>query len=241
MQGLQEGWSPEQIAGRLRLEAGRRVVGPETLYRFVYESPVGRQLGLSEFLRRGKKHRTRRQGRKAHTHPIAGRRFIDQRPPQAHQRLRTGDWETDSLLFAHQQAANVLTERLSRFLVLTKLQNRSADETARVLQERLEGLPVASLTADNGPEHARHEAISRALRAPFFFCHPYASWEKGTVENTNGLIRRYLPRKTDLGSVTQQDLEGIADELNHRPRKCLGFRTPREVLLQSGGALGNRM
>ena len=98
-------------------------------------------------------------------------------------------------------------------------------------------MPRLSVTADNGTENADHGAVSRVLSIPSYFCHPYHSWEKGTVENTNGLLRRYLPRSTDLRRVDQQDLDAIATELNHRPRKCLGFRTPFEVLFNTFVAL----
>ncbi|MGA2113025.1 MAG: IS30 family transposase [Anaerolineales bacterium] len=227
---LERGWSPEQIAGRLRAEEGRTVVNHETLYRFIYDSPLGRQEKLFEYLRRGKKKRSKRQGRHVQVRPISNRIFIDSRPWAANQRTEPGHWETDSLLYPHQQALNVLVDRHSRFTLLTKLAARSAQETSRALLLQLAEKPVRSLTSDNGSEYAEHERISHLLHIPFFFCHPYHSWEKGTVENTNGLIRRYLPHCTDLDRVTQLDLDAISSELNDRPRKCLDFLTPAEVL-----------
>ncbi len=234
---LQEGWSPEQIAGRLRREQGGTVVNHETIYRFVYDSPLGRQEKLYEYLRRGQKKRRRRQGRRVHTGPIAHRTFIDARPSAANERSEIGHWESDSLLFGREQAVNVLVDRRSRFTVLTRLAGKTARDTRHVLVERLDRLPHRSLTADNGGENADHGPISQQLAIPFFFCHPYHSWEKGTVENTNGLIRRYLPRDTDLRRVAHHDLEAIAADLNHRPRKCLGFLTPAEVLFGHSVAL----
>jgi len=234
---LQRGLSPEQIAGRLRAEQGRTVVNPETIYRFVYESPIGRQEQLYQYLRRGKKRRTRRQGRRRHTQPIAGRLFIDARPAAATERREIGHWESDSLHFAEEQVVNVLVERSSRYTVVTRLWNKTARETSQALISRLAHMPRLSITADNGTENADHGAVSRVLSIPFSFCHPYHSWEKGMVENTNGLRRRYLPRSTDLRRVDQQDLDAIATELNHRPRKCLGFSTPFEVLLNTFVAL----
>lgn len=234
---LQQGWSPEQIAGRLRMEQGGTVVNHETIYRFVYDSPLGRQEKLYEYLRRGQKKRRRRQGRRVHTGPIAHRTFIDARPSAANERTEIGHWESDSLLFGREEAVNVLVDRLSRFTVLTRLAGKTARDTRQVLVERLDPLPRHSLTADNGGENADHGRISQQLAIPFFFCHPYHSWEKGTVENTNGLIRRYLPRDTDLRRVAQDDLEAIAADLNHRPRKCLGFLTPAEVLFHHSVAL----
>lgn len=207
----QRGLSPEQICGRLRAEQGGTVVDHETIYRFVYESPRGRQEKLYQCLRRGKKKRTRRQGRRGHASPIAGRLFIDARPPAANQRTEIDHWESDSLLFGHDQALNVLVDRLSRFTVVTRLRGKTAQDTHYVLMDRL-------------------SLVSKELPIPFFFCHPYHSWEKGTAENTSGLIRCYLPRETDLNHVPQDDLNAIAAELNHRPRIRLGFRTPYEVL-----------
>jgi len=237
LQLLERGLSPEQISGRLRVEQGRTVVNHETIYRFVYESPLGRQEKLYQYLRRGKKKRTRRQGRRSHVSPIAQRLFIDARPLAAAQRTEIGHWESDSLLFGHDQALNVLVERLSRFTVVTRLRNKTAHDTRHALVARLAQLPHSSITADNGSENADHVMVSHTLAIPFYFCHPYHSWEKGTVENTNGLIRRYLPRDTDLDRVDQGDLDAIASELNHRPRKCLGFRTPYEVLFGVSVAL----
>jgi IS30 family transposase len=236
---LQQGWSPEAIAGRLRLEHGRTVVNHETIYRFVYDSPIGRQEKLYQYLRRGQKKRRRRQGRRVRTHPIAQRTFIEARPLAASLRTETGHWETDSLLFPEDQALNVLVDRLSRFTILTRLEGKTARDTSKVLIERLSALPRRSLTADNGSENAEHTTVSEQLGIPFFFCHPYHSWEKGSVENTNGLIRRYLPRDTDLSRIEPEDIDAIANELNQRPRKCLGFRLPSEVLFGYSVALSH--
>jgi len=174
---LQQGWSPEQIAGRLRREQGATVVNHETIYCFVYDSPLGRQEKLYEYLRRGQKKRRRRQGRRVHTGPIAHRTFIDARPSAANERTEIGHWESDSLLFGREQAVNVLVDRLSRFTVLTRLAGKTARDTRQVLVERLDRLPHRSLTADNGGENADHGPISQQLAIPFFFCHPYHSWE----------------------------------------------------------------
>jgi IS30 family transposase len=234
---LQQGWSPEQISGRLRMQPAGTRINHETIYRFVYDSPLGRQEKLYEYLRRGQKKRRRRQGRRVHTGPIAHRTFIDARPSAANERTEIGHWESDSLLFGREEAVNVLVDRLSRFTVLTRLAGKTAQDTCQVLVERLRPLPRRSLTSDNGSENADHRHVSHQLAIPFFFCHPYHSWEKGTVENTNGLIRRYLPRDTELSRVARDDLEAIASDLNHRPRKCLGFLTPAEVLFGHSVAL----
>lgn len=230
IQHLTQGWSPEQIAGRPGLEHGATVISHETIYRFVYESPIGRQERLYQYLRRGRKKRRLRLGRRVRTSPIARRQFIDARPPAANQRTEIGHWESDSLLFHQGQVANVLVERRSRFTLLTRLPGKTAADTRQILVQRLGSLPCHSITADNGSENADHLLISSALHAPFFFCRPYPAWEKGRVENANGLIRRYLPGQTDLDRLLPGDFDAIAGELNNRPRTCLDFLTPSEVL-----------
>jgi IS30 family transposase len=238
---LTQGWSPEQIAGRLGLEYGATVISHETIYRFVYQSPLGRQERLYQYLRRGRQRRRLRLGRRVRTNPIARREFIDARPPAANQRAEIGHWESDSLLFHQGQVANVLVDRRSRFTLLTRLPGRAAADTRRIMVWRLGSLTCRSITADNGSENADHLLISSALQAPFFFCRPYHAWEKGSVENANSLIRRYLPRDTDLDRLQPGDLDAIAADLNHRPRKCLNFLTPSEVFFDTPVALRNRI
>jgi IS30 family transposase len=238
---LERGWSPEVIAGRLNRDHGEPLVSHETIYRFIYLSPLGRQERLWEYLRRGKRHRTQRHGRQAQKTPIPNRVFIDQRPLEAQERSQPGHWETDSLLYPRGQALNVLVDRMSRYTLVTKLEDKSSHATARALCQRLASWPVRSITADNGPEHTNHTLVSHQLGIPFYFCHPYHSWEKGTVEQTNGLLRRYLPRHTDLRRLSQEELDQIAEELNQRPRKCLQFLTPKEVLLSHTVALRIRV
>jgi IS30 family transposase len=241
IQSLERGWSPEVIAGRLSRDHGHPLVSHETIYRFVYLSPLGRQERLWEYLRLGKKHRTHPHGRQAQKTPIPNRVFIDQRPPEAQERTQPGHWETDSLLYPRGQALNVLVDRMSRYALVTKLEDKTAQATARVLCQRLVSLPAHTITADNGSEHADHALVSKQLGVSFFFCHAYHSWEKGTVEQTNGLLRRYLPRRTDLHRLSQEELDQIAEELNQRPRKCLQFLTPKEVLFPQAVALGIRV
>ena len=234
---LQQGWSPEQIAGRLRREQGATVVNHETIYRFDYDSPLGGRRSSTSIFAGARRSAVgaKAGGCTPARLPTARSSTPGRRPPMSAPKI--GHWESDSLLFGRVQAVNVLVDRLSRFTVLTRLAGKTARDTRHVLVERLDRLPHRSLTADNGGENADHGPISQQLAIPFFFCHPYHSWEKGTVENTNGLIRRYLPRDTDLRRVAHDDLEAIAADLNHRPRKCLGFLTPAEVLFGHSVAL----
>ena len=242
-------WAGPGIAGWLRRQSGRPLISHETIYRFVYLSPVGQQEKLWEYLRRAKKRRTQRPGRRSQQSPIPNRVFIEQRPLEAQERREVGHWESDSLLYPHGQALNVLVDRCSRFALVTKLEDRTAEATSTALTQRLVSRPVHSLTADNSSENYHHQRVSHALDIAFFFCHPYHSWEKGTVEpvladrsgNTNGLIRRYLPRRTDMRFITQEELDQIADELNHRRRKCLHYQTPLEILSLHPVALRTRI
>lgn len=236
---LEKGWSPEIIEGRLRRRFGKTIINHETLYKFIYDSELGKEHKLYEYLPRGKRKRTRRYGRKTKKCAVANRIFIDLRQKEANERSEIGHWETDSLLFGHRQGVNTTADRLSRFIILTKLADRSAATTRAVLTERLSTLPVKSITSDSGPENAEHEKVSDYLNASFFFCRPYRSWEKGTIENRNGVVRRYLPKKTDLDEISQSELDDIAFEINNRPMKCLNFSTPYEVLLANNVALGN--
>lgn len=236
---LEKGWSPEIIVGRLRKKYGKTVVNHETLYKFIYDSELGKEHKLYEYLPRGKRKRTKRCGRKTQKGAVKNRIFIEMRQKEANERTEIGHWETDSVLFGHRHSINTSADRMSRFTILTKLESKTAEATAAVLCTRLSDLPVRSITADNGAENALHEKVSIALNAPFFFCHPYHSWEKGTVENRNGIVRRYLPHDTNLNDVSQSELDDIAWEINNRPMKCLNFSTPYEVLLTNNVALRN--
>jgi len=229
VRSLMRGWSPERIAGHLHRIHGHKIVSHEVLYQFVYETEIGIRDRMYEYLPRGKKRRTKRKGRRAHKHRLEGRVFIDQRPKEVDTRSTIGHWETDSLLCKYREPVNVLVERVSRKVVITKLAAKDAEATTTAITSRLKGEVVSSITADNGPENAEHRKIASTLKASFFFCHPYHSWEKGSVENRNGVIRRFLPRTTDLSTWSQEELDEIAEDINTTPMKCLDFQTPNEV------------
>lgn len=236
IQRIKVGWSPQQIAGRLALEIkqGKRLakdwVSHETIYQFVYQSEYGKKELLYQYLRRGKKRRTRKFGRKSQHDKIPNRVFIDERPRIVATRVTIGHWEADIMHYPRKLGITTLVERKARFTLLTKMSRRMATETVRALTTSLAGHYCKTLTVDNGRENTQHEYLQKRLGIRIFFCHPYHSWEKGTVENTNGLIRGYLPRQTALEEITQQELDDIADELNNRPRKTLAYQTPKEVL-----------
>lgn len=227
---IQKGWSPETISGRLK-EQGKESISHEPLYDFIYDSEIGKRDKLYEYLPRGKKHRTKRKGRSSKTARLEGRVFIEARSKGANERTEFGHFETDTM-FCLGSGVNVIAERVARKVFITKLPERDAAATTVAIVARLKNEPVKSITADNGSENAEHTTIAAILSSDFFFCHPYHSWEKGTVENRNGVIRRYLPRSTDLSKWSQAELDDVAEDINTTPMKCLGYRTPNEVYSQ---------
>lgn len=238
---LTRGWSPEQIAGRLKRDAPHAAVSYETIYQFIY-SPGQRSLRLWEFLRRGHPRRRAQHGRDLHAAKrslIPHRIPIEQRPVEANRRQCVGHFESDLLegTKTSRSVVSVTVERKSGYVLLDKLMNKQPEHRAERLTQNLGQLPfpVRTVTLDNGTENTHHERVAQYLGCGIFFCHPYRAWEKGTVENTIGLLRSYIPKKTDLSTVTLTDLRTIARELNDRPRKRLAFCTPSEIVYNETG------
>jgi IS30 family transposase len=234
---LQQDWSPEQVSGWLLKNKDIRI-SHEWIYQHVYADyrAGGR---LYQHLRSQKKRRKRLHGQDRRGQ-LVGRRSIDERPAIVNDRRRVGDWEVDTLVGQrHQQAIVTLTERKSRFALLGKVSQRSAEQVRERLVQLLRPFldKLETMTGDNGKEFAQHEQLAAELETDFFFAHPYASWERGSNENMNGLVRQYLPKKTDFNQVTNTELIWIMDRLNLRPRKCLDFRTPFEVFFDLPVAL----
>ena len=175
----------------------------------------------------------KRYGSKVRPGSIPNRVSIEQRPALVEQRDRIGDWELDTV-YGKNNTAVMLTmvERATRFVYIDILPNRKAPVVSAALIRNLAAIKhrVHTLTADNGSEFAGHEAVRDALQADFYFAHPYASWERGTNENTNGLIRQYFPKSYDLSTITTSQLAHVVDQINNRPRKCLGMKTPNQAL-----------
>jgi transposase, IS30 family len=235
---LAMGWSPEQIAGRLRRERSEHAVSHEAIYRFVY-SPVGRRGRLHRCLCRAKARRGRR-ARKSRRAPMIGLRApIRWRPSAASSRSQFGHWEGDLMHFRRQRDALLtLHERKTRLTVAAPLPSKSADLTAGTIIARLAGLPRRarrSITLDNGGEFARHDRLERELGLRACFCDPYCAWQRGGIENANGVLRRDVPRHATLSHYTAADLDDLAWAFNTTPRKCLGFRTPLEAFAQQLG------
>ena len=229
---LRQQWSPEQIAGRLRLEQ-RPTVSHERIYLYVY---ADKQCGgtLYRHLRSQKKQR-KRYGGHARRGQIPNRISIEQRPAIVGAKGRLGDWEADTIIGArHQGAILSCTERRSKLTLLRKLDTKGALEVKRNCIELLSPCAelVHTITVDNGKEFCDHQAIAAALQTCIYFAHPYASWERGLNENTNGLIRQYFPKKYDFAKITHEEAQLVAAKLNNRPRKTLGFRTPNEVFFK---------
>jgi IS30 family transposase len=224
-------WSPDQIAGRLKLtqaEDLRFHLSPQTIYTWIEQDCHSEH--WQTFLRRGgRPKKSPRTGR------IPRQVQIDGRPEEANQRLRLGDFEGDTIVSRGKRSGLVtLVDRKSRYLLAAKLKNRTARRTRQKIEHLLAPLPADkrhTATFDNGKEFAEHEALARRLGLSVFFAHPYASWERGTCEQTNGLLRQYYPKGTDFADVSHHDLAKTVQSINDRPRKTLDYQTPSEVFL----------
>lgn len=236
--GLAEGWSPEQISGRIQIDHPGQSIHHEAIYQYIYHPRNPDRLEMIQLLRRAhKKRRNKSIGRKVRKATIPNKKSIDDRPKSVEGRRQYGHWEGDSLISRKSKAAlNTLVERKSRLVLITKLPRKGADETNQAIIERLKKLPAKgrlTLTLDNGTENAKHEQLTATLGIRCYFARPYASWERGTNENANGLIRWYLPKGTDFRTITPEQIVWVENLLNNRPRKCLGYRTPLEVAASS--------
>lgn len=231
---LRERWTPEIISGRARME-GREWVCKETIYKYVYADAKGggelwKNLPRAHRKRRRRCPRMDGRGRGK----IPNRRMIDTRPAEVESRATVGHWEAD-LISGAAKTGNLVTavERNTRFTLLGRTDTKEADEVTSVLCAMFLQIPEvmrAGLTLDNGKEFARHEDIAGVTGLDVFFAHPYHSWERGTNENTNGLIRRLHPKGSSFADIADTELRRIDQYLNDRPRKCLGWKTPREVM-----------
>ncbi len=221
-------WSPEQIAASLP-------VSHETIYRHVY---ADKALGgvLWKQLRCQKKKRKRYASGRDRRGQIVGRRPIAERPAYIEMRCQVGHWEGDTVIGAgHKQAIVTLVERKSGFAVLAHVTRKTSDLVSQAIITILAPLAqrIRTVTYDNGKEFADHAVVDEALNSMAYFADPFASWQRGSNENFNGLLRQYIPKKRPLSTVTADELKMIQDRINHRPRKRLGFKTPYEVFHQS--------
>ena len=228
-------FSPEQVAGRLKRCPPKELTGVSISHECIYQWIYSDAKWLYKYLRKKKApKRKKRYSRKTRVNTIPERVSIHDRPEVIDKRDRIGDWESDSMKFSKQKTAlSVQYERKSMLVRLHKVANLGKDETYQALTESIDSLPqylFNSITFDNGGEGARHIDIKREYGVDTFFCDPYKSWQKGGVENINGLIRQYLPRRTDLGTITDEQIYLIQEKLNNRPRKSHDFLTPNEII-----------
>lgn len=235
---LAEGWTPEQIAGWLRreIEGGLRAIGFETIYAFIFRT-AQKADRLWRYLVRGRASRGRRRARGSGDR-IKDKTHVSLRSDAADARLEAGHWEGDLIICRRSRPVLVLHERKTRLTLMTRLAGKTAGETVAAIMavfRRLEAGMRGSITFDNDTCFAHHGLLRGMLGATTYFCDAYASWQKGGVENANGRIRRWLPRRTDLDALGEDDIQEIAMTLNLTPRKCLGFRSPLEAFL---GELG---
>jgi IS30 family transposase len=240
---LAMGWSPEQISGRLTLENAGTTISHESIYRYAYHCSASKNYWHRLLPRQ--KHRRGRLGKRGGSPAsrISGRRPLSERPVEAADRRTPGHWEADFMLFArYGQGLLVLHERHSRMTLISAPPNRRAEPTVQGIVEQLEPLDPAlrrSISFDNGTEFAAHLHLTDRLGIQTFFCDPHSPWQKGGVENAIGRLRRNLPRRTDLSTISTDQLQAIARRFNQTPRKCLDFRSPAEAFsqLQSSVAL----
>ncbi len=246
--GLEQRWSPEQISRRLRCDfpdQREMRVAPETIYQTLYDrSTQCLSRSLAKRLRTGRTlRRSHRKDKRQHRGFLSPAVMIDQRPSDADDRKVVGHWEGDLIVGSHHQSAiGTLVERATRYTILVHINSPyTADEFRDSLIRVFEVLPAGlkrSLTWDQGVEMARHRGFTKGTEVPVFFCDRSSPWQRGTNENTNGLLRQYFPKHTDLGVYDADHLAEVAQELNSRPRKVLGWSSPSEcvdrVLSSSG-------
>lgn len=240
LEKLREGWSPEQIAGRLSFEKEEKVICHETIYQFIYKKAF-KEDRLWEYLPRKQKHRRKKYGRKSQRVRIPDRVSIHERPETINSRSEIGHWEGDTVEGkGHKDGIHTEVERASRYLLARKVPTITSEATIMVQKELFLAIPRKlrkSTTLDNGKENHLHMQL-KELEMKTYFADPYSSWQRGTNENTNGLIRRYLPKKTSFTNLSKEELDEIVTEINNRPRKVLQYKTPKEIL---SGAIQLRM
>jgi transposase, IS30 family len=226
---LREGWSPEQISGVLA--DSRHPVSHEWLYQRILKD---KQAGGDAYRHlRCQKQRKKRYGKPERRGQIINRRSISERPAEVETRQQLGHWEADTVIgTAHQGVLVTLVERKSGYTKMLRVMNKEAKGVTAAISSMLKPLrdQVLSITFDNGREFAGHETIAKSLKTDCYFADPYSSWQRGTNENTNGLIRQYFPKKcTDFTQVSDKEIAEVERKLNNRPRKRLGFKTPAQV------------
>lgn len=236
----EEQWSPEQITGRMKVE-GLDSISHETIYQRILQD---KQAGgmLHTHLRCKKKRKKRYGSNRSGRGCIPNRVDIEKRPAIVESRKRVGDWEGDTIIGSYGGGAVIasMVERKSRYTVLAKSKDKTTVSVIDAIIDKMKPLSdiVKTATFDNGKEFSGHDRLSSGLGASVYFAKPYRSWERGLNENTNGLVRQYYPKRTSFDSIDEDDLQNVIKKLNSRPRKCLGYKTPAEVLRKLTGNRG---
>ena len=233
---LRCGWSPEQIAGRLkRNNSDKTVICHETIYRYIY-SKDGRARNLKEYLVRGHRYRKKWYARKGYRRGIPDRISLDLRPKRINNRSQFGHWEVDSVEgLAHKKGIHTFLERKTRYYQAVLMDNIDSEFGIRAQLNLFSSLPPKarlSATFDNGRENYNHTKLQIKLDMKTYFCDPNSAWQKGANEHFNGVLRRYIPKRTNLTLLTQTELDAIITEINNRPAKCLKYQTPKEAFLR---------
>jgi IS30 family transposase len=232
IKGLGKGWSPDLMAGRSK-KLKKEYLNQESIYQFIY-SLEGRKANLRQYLRHA--HRIRRQkfGRKSQKKSkIPNRVDISERPKFIDKRKQFGHWEGDNVVYnRHRNVLSTSVERKTRKVIISKPRDLTAKEKSRTLINRFKILPKQArrtMTYDNGKEATAHETVTASIGMKFYFAKTYSSWQRGTNENRNGLVRFYMPRDTDLDKMSWQQIRRVENLINNRPVKLLGYKTPNEA------------
>jgi len=238
MKELKAKWSPELIAGRLSLEHPGLHISHEAIYQFIYDKKTHKEHNLVKYLARA--HKRRRLRTHSHRHKslhIPRRISIKERPQEANMRLQSGHWEADTIISRRSKAAlGIMLERTSRRIHLAKLPAKTAAYFRAAINRRLSRYPQhlrLSITYDNGCENVEHEYTNKVLGTKSYFCEPFHSWERASLENAVGIIRRFFPKKTDFALVTKEQVKRVENLINTRPKKCLNYQTPNEFFYSS--------
>ncbi|HBS52220.1 MAG TPA: IS30 family transposase [Coxiellaceae bacterium] len=232
--GLKKGWSPEQISGRMKCQKLSFYVCHETIYQFIYRS---KNKELYHCLVYKKPHRQRRYERHKQSCRYGDIRLIKQRPEEINSRKRFGHWEGDTIQFseAREKVVTTLVERKSRVVYLIKNQRKHSRGVMNKITEKFENLPnkmCKTITFDQGIEFADYRHLEQQIQCKVYYCETHSPWQKGSNENMNGRLRRYLPRETEIAKIAQSQLDELATKMNRCPRKCLGFKTPNELFIR---------
>jgi len=236
---LKDKWTPEEIAGRIKeVDTYIPYISGKGIYKWLYSAYGQRYCHLLVKKRYKAKKRRKKKGKRE---VIPNRIGIEKRPEEANNRCKVGHFEEDTMVSGRKHkskaALAVFCDRMARYSKLKKMRNMKPQTHIKAQEGMAKGIKIKTITKDNGLENRFHEQLAKKLKVQIYFCNPYSSWEKGTVENTIGRIRRFIPKGADVAQYSHVQISKIEHWLNHTPRKCLNFRTPHEIMTQNNGLL----